>query len=343
MESARAEPGSPIEGADDAVLRISTPPAAPSSSTFAGSSAGPASDGKLRVPPGWRLVAVAIALILCVSMIAAGKWHSEDYFVLPFYAVLPWFGPGARRLSVSITPFLVAGILYDLYGLLMPLRGAVHVSDLYLADLSLFGVGFSGARMLLPDWLALHAHPAIDAVTGAAYILYLAEVFALAIWFHFRDPPRTLVLGIGFLVMNLVGMVLWFSWPAAPPWYVSLHGLGPADMSALPSPAGTARFDALIGYPLFHGFYARSVNVFGAMPSLHCAYPTLTFLAVRSRNRGLFAFTLGFAVLVVFSALYLQHHYVLDVIAGIATGTFCYFAARALAKLVTVRVNGSAA
>ncbi|RYE74344.1 MAG: inositol phosphorylceramide synthase, partial [Myxococcales bacterium] len=297
-----------------------------------------AESGKLRVPEPWRFVALGIAIVLTAAMIATGKWHVEDYVVLPFYAALPWFGPGARRLSFSITPFLVAGILYDLYGLLMPYRGAVHVSDLYLTDLTLFGAPFAGTKMILPDWLALHAHPAIDAVTGAAYILYLAEVFILAIYLHFRDPPRTLVLGLGFFVMNVAGMILWFCWPAAPPWYVSLHGLGPADMSALPSPAGTARFDTLIGYPLFHGFYARSVNVFGAMPSLHCAYPTLTFLVVRSRSRSLFAFTLGFALLVVFSAMYLQHHYVLDVLAGLTTGTVCYFTARALAKVVTARL-----
>lgn len=331
MDTVPADSGTPVA---DAPRSVPDSPAPVESSAVK-------TDGKLYIPEGWKRIAATIGVLLGVAMIVTGKWHSEDYVVLPFYIALPWFGPGARRLSVSITPFLVAGILYDLYGLLMPYRGAVHVSDLYLADLALFGVSFQGATMILPDWLALRAHPAIDAVTGAAYILYLAEVFVLAIWFHFRDPPRTLVLGLGFFVMNIAGMILWFSWPAAPPWYVALHGLGPADMSALPSPAGTARFDTLIGYPLFHGFYARSVNVFGAMPSLHCAYPTLTFLVARSRSRGLFVFTLGFTVLVVFSAMYLQHHYVLDVIAGITTGTLCFLAARALAKVITVRLAPS--
>jgi hypothetical protein len=296
-------------------------------------------DGKLTVPENWRFVAAFLAIALSAAMIVTHRWHSEDYVVLPFYAALPWFGPGARRLSVSITPFLVAGILYDLYGLLMPYRPPVHVSDLALTDLALFGVRYGDAKMLVPDWLALHSHPVLDFMTGAAYILYLAEVFVLAIWFHFKDPPRTLVIGIGFFVMNMLGMVLWFTWPAAPPWYVALHGLGPADMAALPSPAGAARFDTLIGYPLFHGFYARSVNVFGAMPSLHSAYPTLVFLSSRTANRGFAAVTFGFAALVVFSALYLQHHYVLDVIAGVTTGALCFAVSRALAQLLTARVN----
>ncbi len=296
-------------------------------------------DDELSVPAHWRFFAFGLAVVLTVAMVATRRWHSEDYVVLPFYAALPWFGPGARRLSVSITPFLVAGILYDLYGQLMPYRPAVHVSDLARADLALFGVQYGNARMLLPDWLALHSSPVLDGLTGAAYILYLAEVFVLAIWFHFKDPKRTLVIGLGFFVMNLFGMIFWFSWPAAPPWYVALHGLGPADMAALPSPAGAARFDALIGYPLFHGFYARSVNVFGAMPSLHSAYPTLVFLASRTHSRGLAAFTFGFAALVVFSAMYLQHHYVLDVIAGVTTGAACFAVSRALAESLTARVN----
>ncbi len=297
--------------------------------------------GTLRVPASWRFLALGVAAILSIAMLAAQRWHGEHYVLIPLYAALPWFGPGARRLSVAVTPFLVAGILYDLYGLLMPFRPPIHVSDLYLTDLAWFGLSFGDARMLVPDWLALHSSPLVDFVTGAAYILYLAEIFALAIWFHFKDPPRALVLGIGFLVMNLLGMVIWFAWPAAPPWYVSLHGLGPADMAALPSPAGAARFDALIGYPLFHNFYSRSVNVFGAMPSLHSAYPTLVFLTARTANRGLAAFTFGFAALVVFSAMYLQHHYVLDVIAGITTGAVCFVVSRALGRWLTARVNAA--
>ena len=62
------------------------------------------------------------------------------------------------------------------------------------------------------------------------------------------------------------------SGPAEPP-----TGDGPADLAALPSPAGTARFDALLGIHYFASFYARNTNVFGAMPSLHASYPFSTF------------------------------------------------------------------
>jgi membrane-associated phospholipid phosphatase len=93
----------------------------------------------------------------------------------------------------------------------------------------------------------------------------------------------------------------------------------------LPSAAGAARFDALVGWSYFQEFYARSRNVFGAMPSLHAAYPVVVLLAVWTvPRRWVRALAGAFAVLVAFAAVYLYHHYVLDVIAGVAVGILAY-------------------
>ena len=83
------------------------------------------------------------------------------------------------------------------------------------------------------------------------------------------------------------------------------------------SPAALVRFDALVGIPYFAGFYRRSADVFGSIPSLHCAYPLVVFLYARELGRRwLSAVLLAFYLLVVFSAVYLQHHYVLDALLG---------------------------
>jgi membrane-associated phospholipid phosphatase len=119
------------------------------------------------------------------------------------------------------------------------------------------------------------------------------------------------------MLLNALGVVTYLLYPAAPPWYVMKYGPGPADMAALPSPAGTARFDALLGISYFAKFYARNSNVFGAMPSLHAAYPTFVAWQVWRLGRGWRVGTVAFAAVVVFSAVYLQHHYILDVVAGV--------------------------
>jgi membrane-associated phospholipid phosphatase len=86
--------------------------------------------------------------------------------------------------------------------------------------------------------------------------------------------------------------------------------------------------------PYFAGLYGRASDVFGAFPSLHVAYPTL-MLAIGWRVQG----PLGRALLALFlvwmsiSAVYLDHHWVIDIVAGIAYGLAAAYAAHRLAPL----------
>jgi membrane-associated phospholipid phosphatase len=82
-----------------------------------------------------------------------------------------------------------------------------------------------------------------------------------------------------------------------------------------------ARVDALIGVPYFAGMYGRSSDVFGAMPSLHVAYALIVALEGWSLFGGAArAASIVFFGLMCFSAVYLDHHWVLDAIAGV---TYC--------------------
>ena len=85
----------------------------------------------------------------------------------------------------------------------------------------------------------------LDFVCGVSYMLYLIAVFAVGTLFWFKDRALMSRLAFAFLVVNLLGILTWMSFPAAPPWYVEQYGLGPAVMDALPSAAGAARFDQL--------------------------------------------------------------------------------------------------
>ena len=80
-----------------------------------------------------------------------------------------------------------------------------------------------------------------------------------------------------FVAANFVGFACYYVYPAAPPWYVADHGFA-VDMSVRASAAGALRFDRLIGLPLMQGFYGKSADVFGAIPSLHVVYPFLSMI-----------------------------------------------------------------
>jgi len=85
--------------------------------------------------------------------------------------------------------------------------------------------------------------------------------------------------------------------------------------------AGEGRFDHLLHVSVFSGLYAKSSNVFAAMPSLHASYPLIVlYYGIKSRLR---LANLLFGTIMVgiwFAAVYSSHHYVLDVLAGIICG-----------------------
>jgi membrane-associated phospholipid phosphatase len=122
---------------------------------------------------------------------------------------------------------------------------------------------------------------------------------------------------VAFLFTNILGFILYYSYTAAPPWYVELYGFE-KDFSITSSEAGLANFDALFGIKFFHELYTRNSNVFAAVPSLHAAYPIISFYFAWKKRMKIASIL--FAAIVIgiwFSAIYTRHHYIIDVILGV--------------------------
>jgi hypothetical protein len=245
---------------------------------------------------------------------AVGRLRPEHAVADLLLVGLAWAGPAPRRFLRGAFPLWLTGLLLDNQWLWLGLRGTVHTGQLWELERTLFP---APGGLTWPAFFASHTHVVLDLFCGFSYAAYLYEVFALALLFFFRKHPRFERLCWAFFLVNALGLVTYMLYPAAPPWYVMKYGPGPADLTAPPSPAGTARFDALLGIHYFAKFYARNPNIFGAMPSLHASYPVLVAWQVRKHSRAWRVGTVAFAALVAFSAIYLQHHYILDVAAGV--------------------------
>jgi membrane-associated phospholipid phosphatase len=257
--------------------------------------------------------------------------------------ILGWIGPRARRVAVGFLPFWLTAVAYDSQRLIHHLRAEIHVADLYQAEVAWFGVNGPSGLETLAEYFHSHTWVLLDLICGLAYIFYVIVPIAAFVWFLFRRPQRASLLAWAFLLVNLMGLVTYLVYPAAPPWYVQLHGLGPAQLDVAPSPAGTARFDALVGVPFFTSFYGRNPNVFGAMPSLHAAYPFLLFCVVAGLG-WVHAVLAGlFALLVGFSAIYLQHHYVWDVLLGWLYAVLAYASVHRLGAWSRARLGSRVA
>ena len=111
----------------------------------------------------------------------------------------------------------------------------------------------------------------------------------------------------------------------------------PPDELALLSPLARRELAALFpaaGDPPPGGSESPA-NVFGAVPSLHVAYATLVVCVVWSQARWLRAAALGFALSIAFAAVYLRHHYIIDVVAGVLLALLVHGLSWALRRFVS--------
>jgi membrane-associated phospholipid phosphatase len=271
--------------------------------------------------------------LLYVAAIGALGGLRGDHVLLGLLGLLDVYNEKSRLFLRSFSPFILTGAIFDSmrYFYWPGIDGRVHVAEPYLFERAWFGVG---GRTLNEVFLE-HHWPALDLASGFAYVVFVAEYIAFALLLFFRGRPEAArTFARCFLLVNVMGFATYFIYPAAPPWYVTQYGLGPARMYIEPAAAAAQRFDALLGTHLFDEMYSRGVDVFGAYPSLHVSYPLIAaLLAFRFRElRWTRAPAALFFLLMCFAAVYLQHHYVTDVLLGVAYALVALSAISALER-----------
>jgi membrane-associated phospholipid phosphatase len=295
-----------------------------------------------RAAAGRVVLAVAyLAIMARLGTTSLSHWALAAIFVAP-HLVPPRVRDGLR----DALPFILFAAIYDALGLVRVHVAAsgVHTFGPYWLDRALFGVPSAVGPLSLNEVFARHHWPGVDLLAGFVYLAYIYVVAICAVFLGMvdRSPAgrwRLRALGWTFLGVNLASFATYVLLPVAPPWYVATHGFGPVDIHAVASPAALVRWDALMGIPYFASFYSRSSDVFGAMPSMHCAYPMLLLLYVAELRRPrLLVLMVVFLLLTCFSAVYLQHHYVLDVLAGMSYA----FAGYRLERWLTSRTGRAA-
>jgi membrane-associated phospholipid phosphatase len=272
-----------------------------------------------------------------VAMVVRGTVRWDQIAVALFATVLAIGSPRAKQLLRGLLPLGLVGITYDAMRFVEHWgvsESTVHVCDLRALELRWFGISSGGERITLHDWLQPRAAAWLDVLAAVPYGAFLAVVFGYCVYLFVRDFEAQQRFAWAFFAVNLLGFVTYHLYPAAPPWYFHRYGCA-VDLHALASAGpNLTRVDALLGVSYFSGMYGRASDVFGAMPSLHVAYPTL-MLAVGWRlhgplGRGLLALFLSWMA---FSAVYLDHHWVVDIIAGVAYALVVAYGARRLAPL----------
>lgn len=267
---------------------------------------------------------ISLGVWLAVTILFVG-FRPEHILLAILICSLFFISSPSRRLIVALIPFILFGISYDWMNLLPNYEvNPVDVAGLYHTEKAVFGISMAGSVLTPNEWFAAHTFPIADFLAGAFYLCWVPLPVIFGLWLYGSGRRcEYLHFSLVFLLVNLIGFAGYYIHPAAPPWYIAKYGAvalpgTPGDV------AGLGAFDSMTGLGIFNALYARNANVFAALPSLHSAYTLVALIYALKYRSGLFwQILLGVVTLGIWlTAVYTSHHYIIDVLGGIA----CAFA-----------------
>jgi membrane-associated phospholipid phosphatase len=248
---------------------------------------------------------IGMIVVMSLLFLSRGKMPGIDLLGLTALTVFLWWVRDRTSL-LNFAPFLMLMLTYESTRILalVPGFGILHVTDLITMEKSLSGG-------TIPSYLLQHALSAqpytwlVDLVANGFYMTHFISAIALGLllWVKRREHYWPFLLGL--TVLSYAAFLTYIFFPAAPPWWASMYGYlkGQAvDLShSLLSP----------------GYIFATGNPVASMPSLHTAYPFYIFFYCiylwGKKALPVLILPVGVAV----SSIYLGHHYVIDVVAGL--------------------------
>ena len=263
------------------------------------------------------MAAISAAYML-VSYFLIG-FRPEQLFLVILCNGLFFASVATRNFIVAFSVFIVYWIIFDYMKAFPNYKyHAVHIESIYNAEKTVFGITAAGGKIITPnEYWQLHQHTTLDILAGIFYLCWIPVPLMFGIYLYFKNIRQFYYFAFTFLLVNLLGFVVYYCYPAAAPWYVTKYGFV-FNANTPGNTAGLARFDALVNAGIFKSLYAKGSNVFAAMPSLHSSYPVIVFYYAMKNKMGYMNIVFGTIMCGIwFAAVYTNHHYVLDVIAGI--------------------------
>ncbi len=256
-------------------------------------------------------------LYLFISWLLIG-FKTDQLVLIGLYNAFYYATPVSRKFITGFTIFIVYWIIYD-YMKAFPnyAYNPVHIRELYDLEKHIFGIHYNGTIITPNEYWKLNSLAFLDVLTGIFYLCWIPVPMGFAVYLFFKNRRHFLYFLLTFFLVNMLGFVVYYLYPAAPPWYVQVHGFN-FIRSTPGNTAGLARFDAFFNVSIFKTIYAKGSNVFAAMPSLHSSYPVIVlYYGIRNKLGWANLFFGTVMVGIWFAAVYTSHHYVLDVTSGI--------------------------
>ena len=276
----------------------------------------------MKSPLSGRTAALGLPVVFTV---AAGLYYLLAIGWLPWtllpIPMLVWLiaPPGRTAWWVALVPFLILLLCYQslsVFSRSLELQSIYVIGPIAWERLLSFGV--IPAAVLQRHLGGPIAAWLIDPISNALYLSHFVTpvVIGLHLWKHARSSYWSFV--AGFFFLSFLGFTTYIVLPVAPPWWASRAGA----LEGLDQ-VGLDRF-------LLADAASRGPNPVAAIPSLHCAYPFFFFLFFRPSLGTRAGWFLLLTAGVLFSVVYLGHHYLIDAWIGFAYSFAGWVFARAV-------------
>lgn len=232
-----------------------------------------------------------------------------------------------RLFLLLALPFGIQNVSWDLlrfvpFSYLQP----INVVGPYTWEIALFGVRDGSVLVPPAMWFSHLNIPIVEYITSFFYSISdpMIPIMGLFFW-KVVSVDHCKKFMVAFLVMNVFAFLTYVYFPVAAPWYVIDYGLYPPVAQILGSAAGLVDLEGLLGISSFTTSYQMNPVVFGAIPSMHAGFAAISLIySIATRRSWLIAVMTVYTLIMLFSAVWLTHHYIIDLMIGLGYAVLGY-------------------
>jgi len=272
----------------------------------------------------WKLYLLAGVLAYFITINQFITLRPDHVFFILFLFMFVLGGEKAKRFIIDWLPFIGFWIAYDMMrGVVDNWRVYIHIREVYDAEFFIFGRIFD--NQIPAFWFQQFQYiytghllkTMMDVIAANLYSFHFFGPLLLGwiLWHTVDDRRMYYRFAWTFTILNVLALITFFLYPAAPPWYVLRFGFEQPSGSMFGTAGSLVNIDNMIKMKFFTNIWDNmNPNHFAAIPSLHGGYPIVISLFTYIKFKKYRVLLILYPVLTWWATLYTNHHYVIDLL-----------------------------
>ena len=228
--------------------------------------------GNLYSGKSFLVAAIVSFAYLLLSFFIVG-FKTDQLILVALFNSMYFISAITRKFILAFSVFIIYWIIFD-YMKAFPnyQYNVVHIESLYDHEKNIFGIIVANKSFTPNEYLLIHQQMWLNVLTGFFYLCWVPLPLIFAGILFFKNRKYFFYFSLSFLLVNIIGFIIYYIYPAAPPWYVQQHGFDFIPSTPVILPAWE---DLIIFFtPIFLPDYTVRAQMF--LPQCHpCMLHTL--------------------------------------------------------------------